>query len=160
VRADIAEAMKAGTFNPFVMNLAARYERQLRVPIQIRRQLTGLQGHLEGFQTDLRVVYIPARSQVTTHYLPFDQSYCVKCPDTLDLTGERYQIHRRQLEKDCAALGIPFLDLTSWVEENEAQGRHLYWEYDDHMRGESYLEAGERIYQWSASLRAPGTGSG
>jgi len=34
------------------------------------------------------------------------------------------------------------------IKTEEARGNHLYWDYDDHMRGSSYLMMGESISKW------------
>ena len=73
----------------------------------------------------------------------------------MDLTQPAYQIHRTMLSSNCSSLGIPFYDLTGLVKKEEDSGNHLYWHYDDHMRGEGYLMLGEAIFdQWNTNYGA------
>jgi hypothetical protein len=66
----------------------------------------------------------------------------------MDLTQEKYQIHAKMLDKNCNDLGIPYLNLTSQVKTEEEKGNHLYWDYDDHMRGKGYVMMGESLFDW------------
>jgi hypothetical protein len=97
----------------------------------------------------MMVYYIPSRNQVSTYYYQYEKECCTKkCPDKLDLTRETYQAHGKMLARNCSALGIPFYDLTPLVKTEEDKGNHLYWNYDDHMKGASYLLLGEQMYHW------------
>ena len=52
------------------------------------------------------------------------------------------------LKNNCGTLKVPYYDLTPMIKTEEARGNHLYWDYDDHMRGSSYLMMGESISKW------------
>jgi len=56
-------------------------------------------------------------------------------------------VQRLALAQTCRQLAIPFLDLTPLLRKAEAGG-HLYWNYDEHMRGSTYLWVGATIFQW------------
>ncbi len=102
----------------------------------------------------MRVVYLPFSTQVSDRYLAFEQKYATH-PGPDSLLGPEFQIHRQTLKVNCAALAIPFLDLTPLFRAAEAKGEHLYWDYDEHLRGASYLRVGATIFQWSETGRAP-----
>jgi hypothetical protein len=90
---------------------------------------------------------------VSDAYLPFRSEYSEnKHPESL--MGERHQLHARLLKSACAQLHIPFLDVTPPLREREASGERLYWNYDPHLRGASYLMLGEVIYQWFSASDA------
>ena len=92
------------------------------------------------------------RSLVTDHYLQFD-ARCSKMPvSSIQMTEPRYQLQRQSLAQQCQQADVPFLDLTPLVQAEEAAGHHLYWSYDDHMRGEGYVMLGEAIFEWWGGL--------
>jgi hypothetical protein len=74
--------------------------------------------------------------------------------------GEEFQEHARHLGQACAALGIPFLDLTPGLRRLEAEGPALYWNYDDHLLGRGYQAAAELIFEWWRGTSASGEGRG
>ena len=44
-----------------------------------------------------------------------------------------------------------FIDLTPTVKRAEDSSNHLYWSYDDHMRGKGYLLLGNALWEkWQA----------
>lgn len=150
----IAEAMRTGGFNPFVVDLLNKAAAALQQPVDLSGTLRELQNFARAQQTELRVVYLPFSSQVSDRYRPFQQKYVTR-PGPDSLLGPRYQIHREALAANCAALAIPFLDLTPLFRRAEEQGEHLYWDYDEHLRGPSYLRVGATISHWSETGHAP-----
>lgn len=69
-------------------------------------------------------------------------------PDDFDLTP--YQVHQRQLAEQCAELQIPFLDLSPTIAREEARGRHLYWDYDDHPKAVGNSVVAQALFEaWS-----------
>jgi len=146
VTPEIAEAMKQATFNYFRTNWILKEEQSLKQPKDLTKKLAFIRDYLKQHGTNLTVFYLPSRSQVTNYYYQFEQSYClVNCPDKLDLTGPAYQIHRQSIAANCRSLQIPFSDLTPVILQQEANGNHLYWNYDDHMTGTSYLKLGKVV---------------
>ena len=108
-------------------------------------------GQLRAFTrshgTELRIVYLPFSTQVSDYYIPFQQKYATE-HEVDSLLGPEFQIHQEQLRRTCAELGIPFLDLTPLLRRVEQQSEHLYWDFDEHMRGATYLRVGATISRW------------
>lgn len=151
----IAEAMIKGTFNCFAYNQVLYQEQMLKRPVSLKEPLRFLKDFLFKHGSQLVVFYIPARSQVTNHYYPFEQSYCqLDCPDNLDLTLDEYQVHRKRLLTDCEALNVPCFDLTNAVAEQENEANRLYWNYEDHMRGKGYKFLGKTVFEKTYSIIA------
>ena len=148
VRPDLKEAMKAGTFNFFRLNWILEEEKFLRQSADISTQFNFLKQFLAKHGTELVVFYIPSRSQISNHYYSFEKASCLQnCPDQIDLTTPVYQVHRKILANECSKRGFAFYDLTDRVKQEEDRGNHLYWDYDDHMRGKGYLLLGETIWE-------------
>ena len=38
--------------------------------------------------------------------------------------------------------------MTPILRKYEASGERLYWNYDEHMKGESYVLVGKYLYDW------------
>ena len=144
----VAEAMIKGDFNFFRTNWILEEERFLRSTTDLKDKFKLLNEYVHLGKATFSVFYIPSRHQVSTYYYQFERQQCLRCPESLDLTQDQYQIHRDILSKNCADLGIPFYDLTPEFIEEEAKQNHLYWNYDDHMKGKAYLMAGEKIFKW------------
>lgn len=143
----IAEAMKKGDFNYFRTNWILEEQKFLKSQIDITDKLVFLKKFLDQYGVNLQLFYVPSRSQVTNFYYQFERQACLnKCPDYIDLTTVEYQQHAKTIAQDCKNLGIPFYDLTSLIRKEEESGNHLYWNYDDHMRGKGYLLLGKQIY--------------
>ena len=146
----IAEAMKKGDFNYFRTNWILEEEKFLKSEIAINDKLGFLKNFLNQFNTKLQIFYVPSRSQISNFYYQFERQACLqKCPDFIDLTGEEYQKHAKTIASNCKELGIPFYDFTDMLRKEEAKGNHLYWNYDDHMRGKGYLLLGKEIYNFT-----------
>ncbi|GAB5525354.1 MAG: hypothetical protein Roseis2KO_32260 [Roseivirga sp.] len=144
----IARAMRLGKFNFFRTNWILEEEKFLKSTPDISQKLQFIRDFLKQQQSKLTVFYIPSRSQVSDFYYQFERQAClVNCPDFMSLTGERYQLHRRVLEQESQRLGFPFYDLTELVKREEDQSNHLYWDFDDHMRGKGYALLGEAIFE-------------
>jgi hypothetical protein len=43
--------------------------------------------------------------------------------------------------------------MTQLVIDEERDGNHLYWNYDEHMRGTSYMMLGKSMYGWWVELQ-------
>ena len=151
VRPDLKDAMKAGTFNFFRLNWILEEEKFLRQSANISTQFNFLKQFLAKHGTELVVFYIPSRSQISNYYFPFEKASCLQnCPEQVDLTGPTYQVHQKILANECSKRGFPFHDLTDRIKQEEDRGNHLYWNYDDHMRGKGYLLLGQTIWErWS-----------
>jgi len=152
VTPEIAVAMKKGDFNYFRTNWILEEEKFLKADINLRDKLSFLKSYLAKYNTKLNVYYVPSRSQVSNYYYQFEKQAClVNCPDNIDLTLPLYQKHAAILQSDCNILGIPFYDFTPMIKSKESNGNHLYWDYDDHMRGKGYMMIGREIYKrWSS----------
>ncbi|HEY3663675.1 MAG TPA: hypothetical protein VGL24_11025, partial [Chthoniobacterales bacterium] len=143
----LAEAMRKGDFNPFVVDVLNKAATALREPIEMSGILRQLRDFTRAQGTELRIVYLPFSTQVSDRYVPFQQKYATH-HEVESLRGPEFQIHQESLHKSCAELGIPFLDLTPLFRRAEGDGEHLYWDFDEHMRGKSYLRVGATISHW------------
>lgn len=153
---DIARAMLDGTFNYYKVNQLLKEAQNLPNRVTFAEALAFLKKECDRQGTDLYVCYVPARHQVTNHYLQFDYAMCTKqCPPNLDFRQPKYHVQRDLLTRDCRDLGLPLLDFTEYVYHQEAAGRHLYWQYEDHMRGRGYIELGQQVaYAWQEAEAA------
>jgi hypothetical protein len=143
----LAEAMRKGDFNPFVVNLLNQAESNLRQPIDLNAVLPQFQSIAQRVSAELRIVYLPFSAQVSDYYVAFQQKYAEQ-KGVRSLIGPEYQIHAEALAKSCRELRIPFFDLTPSLRKAETEGPHLYWNFDEHMRGSAYLRVGATIQQW------------
>jgi hypothetical protein len=143
----LAEAMRKGDFNPFVVDLLNQTQKALQQPIDPGAILQQFQQIAQGAQAELRVVYLPFATQVSDYYLPFQEKYALQ-KEARSFLGPEYQIHGQALARSCQELGIPFLDLTPLLRKAESGEEHLYWNYDEHMRGSTYLRVGATIERW------------
>ena len=147
----IAEAMKKGDFNYFRTNWILEEGKFLKAPINIKSKLQFIRDYLRNSGVNLTVFYIPSRSQVSNYYYQFERQACLtKCPEHIDLTGILYQQHAGIIAQNCNSLGIRFKDFTEFIRAKESSGQHLYWNYDDHMRGSSYVMLGKEMYNFWA----------
>lgn len=148
VTSRIANEMKSGNFNFFRMNWILEEEKFLRSSPDVSDKLRYIRDYLNSYDCQLTVFYIPTRSQVTDYYYEFEKQTClIDCPDFLSLTYEPYHLHRRILKQELNNLQVPFYDLTPTVQKEEDKGNHLYWDYDDHMRGKGYNLLGKSMYE-------------
>ncbi|MEY2493761.1 MAG: hypothetical protein QOJ45_253 [Verrucomicrobiota bacterium] len=143
----LADAMRKGEFNPFAVDLLNRAEKALRQPIEPAEVLRQFQQIAQGAPAELRIVYLPFSTQVSDYYVPFQEQYALE-KGVHSLLGPEYQIHSQAIAKSCQELGIPFLDLTPLLRKAEADQEHLYWNFDEHMRGFTYLRVGATIERW------------
>ncbi|MEO6789300.1 MAG: SGNH/GDSL hydrolase family protein [Chthoniobacteraceae bacterium] len=137
----IAAAMQNGTFNPYAVNLLALDRTHLSTEVDMVPLLKALSDFSARHSCKLSVVYVPSANQVSDAYLPYRSEYA-EDKHPASLMDERYQLHARLLKAPCAQLGIPFLDMTPQLREQESAGRRLYWNYDPHMKGSGYLMLG------------------
>lgn len=138
--------MEEGRFNPYRTNSYYKEELYLKQVPKLGKAISFLQATCTQNQARPVVVYLPSRHQVTRYYAQYDLALCQQdCSDSWDLTGPAYQLHQRILADQCHQSGVEFLDLTGFVRAKEAAGNHLYWNYDEHMRGRGYLQVGAEI---------------
>ncbi|MGD1843856.1 MAG: hypothetical protein ACFB10_00505 [Salibacteraceae bacterium] len=149
VTPQIAEAMIAADFNYFRINWVQQEQNYLRAKVDLGKDLGIFKKLADQNNTPLRIVYIPSRHQVTNYYYQFERKCCLTCPGMIDMTGPEYQVHAAMLAQRCQQLGLPFLDLTPLVKSAEDTENHLYWDYDDHMRGKGYQMMAREIYRWA-----------
>ena len=148
VKPNLAEAMKAGTFNPYRVNGILLEEKHLKNPPPLGETLPFLKYIGDKFNAKPVVVYIPSRNQITKHYYAFEKESCLQhCHDSLDLTRPAYQIHQQVLAKACAAVNLPFIDLSAFIRKQESKGNNLYWDYDEHMKGSGYRAIGGEVWR-------------
>ncbi|MDQ3414235.1 MAG: SGNH/GDSL hydrolase family protein [Verrucomicrobiota bacterium] len=150
----LAEAMRKGDFNPFVVDVLNKAASALREPIEMSETLRQLQVFASAQGTELRIVYLPFSTQVSDRYVPFQQKYATH-HEVESLRGPEFQVHQESLRRSCAALALPLLDLTPLLRRTEENGEHLYWDFDEHMRGSSYKRVGATIFRWVAAGAEP-----
>lgn len=147
VSPEILEAMQRGRFNPFMVNQHTIYSAYLPRPKDMSSVIERTKNFVEAHGSRLLVVHIPYKGQVSDHYLAalrqFDEN-----KQLASLMPAQYQLHADMLRADCERHDVPFLDLTDFLREREARGERVYWEYDEHMKAETYLLLGRRIYQF------------
>ena len=147
----IAAAMRAGRFNPHVVNEDLFYRVRLRQPIDPQPYLAGLKELLDRQQIRLLVVYLPSRGQVSDHYGKFQREYSVT-RNVASIQDEEFQIHAAALAQSCEHLGIQFLNLTLAMREQENAGHRLFWNYDEHLNVAGYALVAQLIHDWRRVL--------
>ena len=151
VEPDLARAMREGRFNPGLPTWIRNYPKVLRRPPVLLPHLQAIKDYLDDLGIRLGVVYIPPMARVSDRYLPYLEKFSPE-GSVHSLMGEKYDRLARRTAEDTETLGVPFLDLTPHLRELEANGQTIYWEYDNHMRGEGYLLVGRRIFEWWREL--------
>jgi len=149
ISSGIADAVHAGTFNPFRINAFSKELKALPSEPELGEFLPFIKFFGDKFGTKVVIVYLPSRNQITRYYYPYERALSTEdLPDSLDLTTNAYQIHQQVLLKQCNELGIKFLDLTMPLRSKEEEGVHLYWNYDEHMRSVGYRTVAELLWKW------------
>jgi hypothetical protein len=143
----LLDAMKRGTLNPYLSDHLARSAEALRQPVDVRPHLEALAALARREQSRLRVAYLPHSLQVSDYYMTFARRYAVE-KTVSSLTDTEYQQHAVSLAETCRALSLPFLDLTPALRREEDAGRHLYWDYDNHMRPAGYAFVANAVAEW------------
>ncbi len=151
VSPEILLSMQQGRFNPFVINEQQKYERHLRRPANFYGIIGQVKSYVEAYGGQLLVIYIPYKGQVSDAYLAFTSQFD-SSPEPLSLTAPTYQVHASLLREECQRAGVPLLDMTSVLRQREAGGERVYWNYDEHMKGQSYLLIGEEIFAFWQQL--------
>ena len=120
---------------------------QLLAAANLQPGLHALSEYLTSRNISFGVVYLPDKTQVSDAYLPYYAQFGAnKEPDSL--MGLEYQGHARMLTRACSELGIPFLDLTKKITDQEARGCRLYWNYDSHLNAAGYQPCAQTIFDW------------
>ena len=135
------------------VNEAERLEMKLRAPIDPERHLRAFNKYVSRFDCELLVCYIPNRYQVTTRYLEHASPISKAVLRDISLKSEPYQSQAATFRNVCESLEIPFLDFTDHLKAREIQGIACYWDYDPHIRGETYLHLGGVLYDWMSKLQ-------
>jgi hypothetical protein len=151
VEPGIADAMRRGRFNPFFANALKNMKRSLRAPANVRRLLALVKRYADQSLVPISVVYLPFAPQVSDYYLPFYRRFSEKVSGSI--RSASYQTHAASLGRRCAELGIPFLDLTPALRQQEDRGIRMYWDHDAHLRGRGYVFVGETVHAWWHALR-------
>lgn len=143
----IVEAMRLGTFNPYQYNYLILLEQGLKLPVQVEPHLHQLDEFLKRHHCLLYVAYLPCRHQVSDRYIPFAKQ-CADPNEITSLMWPPYDTQNKTLRAVCTRIGVPLIDLTPGLIEQELKGNRMYWDYDSHMRGAGYTFVGERLYQF------------
>ncbi|MEM1000874.1 MAG: SGNH/GDSL hydrolase family protein [Bacteroidota bacterium] len=145
--APLAEAMQTARLNPYRTNALAKEEHYLRQPPKLGETIPFFQYICEENQAQPFVVYLPSRNQATAYYLRYERELCrTQCDPEWNLATAEFELHPRVIGEQCVRFGVPFLDLLPTVRAREAAGDHLYWKYDEHMRGRGYRLLGTTIW--------------
>jgi hypothetical protein len=147
VEPPLLDAMRRGTFNPYLADHVERSATDLLAAADAAPHLKAARDVLARHGAVLRVAYLPHALQVSDYYMSFARHYAAQKP-AASLTGAAYQRQAAELGLACRGLDIPFLDLTPLVRREEDAGRHLYWDYDNHMREAGYAFVGQALAGW------------
>jgi hypothetical protein len=143
----MAEAMRRGGLNPFLVNYLSYQENVLQWSVDVTKPLSAFRDYVTARKASMFVVFIPYSTQVSDYYVPFMTKFSRR-KDIRSLRGPKYRRSADALRRSCALLGIPFYDTTPLLVDLESRGRHAYWEYDGHLRGNVYLLLGQAVYKW------------
>jgi hypothetical protein len=146
VTPEILSDMQTGRFNPFVINEYTNYATYLPIPAKIEGVIERTRNFVEAHGGQLMLVHIPYRSQVSDHYLDYSRQFDIN-KQPVSLMSEDYQVHAGFLDTECQRLEIPCLDMTAILRQREADGERMYWNYDEHMKGSTYLLTGAEIFR-------------
>jgi hypothetical protein len=147
VQPEIAAAMQSGLMNPFLVNEVDWYANALVASVDFGPFLRMTSAYLRRNNVRFFVVYLPCRHQVTNAYREYARAFC-EGSELIDLTGEAYQVHAEALRRTAEELEFPFKDLSGPLREREEAGKRMYLLYDGHFRSETYMAAGEWIFEW------------
>jgi hypothetical protein len=151
---EVRNSMIEGKTNPFKLNQILREKDGLLKQPHFEKAFDYFRKITETNNVELVIGYIPARHQVTNYYYQFEKSFCKKdCPDQLDLTVAQYNQHQNYLENLSAINDFEFLNFTTLIKTEESRNHHLYWDYDDHMKGIGYLLLGNQLYEKVKSIQ-------
>ena len=158
----VLEAMRKGHFNPFLWNSAPGTERALlsdpAVDGHLGRFLDALKDTATAHQARLLLAFIPLHATVSDYYYRFWNQLGAPF-ERPTLTTPEFRLQQRTLAQLTAEREIPFLDLTTTLEEYESSGTHLFNGYDEHMNNEGYTVVGTAIEKTLAGW-APGGRAG
>ena len=133
----LLDAMKRGRFNPYLSDHLARSAEALVETADVRPHLAALAALARQNGATLAVAYVPHSLQVSDYYMAFALRYAVEKP-VRSLMGPEYQRQAAAVAETCRSLEVPFVDFTPLLRVEEGSGRHLYWDYDNHMRAAGY----------------------
>lgn len=154
IKKNLAVEMINGTLNPARTNGLFVEEHYLKSTPRLGETIPFFKYICAQNGIEPLVVYIPSRNQVTNHYLKFEREMClVACHDSMELTSELYQLHQKIIAKQCSEFNVKFIDLTPEIKAKESSAVHLYWNYDEHMRGSAYSHLGGVIWKRWALAR-------
>lgn len=149
---DIARAMRAGRFNAALAGWFRWARRSLPRPVDFGPYLESVASFVVASGSQLAVVYIPTKSQVSDRYMSSVARYS-DAENVVSLLGDEFQVHAAGLAASCARLSVAFLDLTPELRRREAAGQEMFWRYDDHFRPRGYRAAAEGIFSWWNDLQ-------
>lgn len=148
--AKVKNSIVDGETNPFKVNQILRSQKGLIQTPELDQLFDFMVEMRKIYATKFIVSYIPARHQITNYYYQFDKEFCVlKCPEKLDLTTDKYNQHQNYLKDICIQREVPFLDLSSPLKKLEQSKEHIYWKYDEHMKGNYYLLIGKELHRFT-----------
>lgn len=143
----LLDAMRRGTFNPYLADHLERSATDLLAAADATPHLEAARDLAARHGAVLRVAYLPHALQVSDYYMSFARRYAAQKP-VASLTGAEYQRQAALLGLACRGLDVPFLDLTPLLRREEDAGRHLFWDYDNHMREAGYAFVGRALAGW------------
>ena len=75
------------------------------------------------------------------------------CDRSLSLTDSVYNQNQFLLGKSCEKVGIPFSNLSDFVQNHEQNGNSMYWNYDGHLNERGTRLIAHEIYGKYSSLK-------
>ena len=148
VKEPFASAMKRGTFDPWLANrlnlVAHAYQ---SVDEDLDDYIVDIHNNALQAGFALSIVYLPDALMTSDYYIPYQRDFS-RGSAVVSLMGPAYEVQAHHLGELTTRLSIPFLVLTAALRQQEAKDRHMYWEYDAHMRAKGYAFCAEQIFQW------------
>ncbi len=145
---EVRKSMIQGEMNPFLVNQVLRERQGLQKQAKLDQVFSFLVALRREYGTEFMICYLPSRHQVSNYYYQFEMRSCTsKRPDSLDLTGPKFNHHQKYLADLCRRNQINYLDFTPSIKRKEEQNVHLYWNFDGHMNKQGYRLIAEGLVQ-------------
>jgi len=145
---EVATAMRAGRFNPFLPGVAAVLEERLQSPLNARESGKPHLRHIRRLCREhgcaVLAAFIPLNVTVSDHYHPFWNALGANF-EAPSLTTPAFAQQQLALGRTAAELEIPFVDTTEAIRREESRGRRLYANYDEHMNAAGYELVGKLL---------------
>ena len=138
---DVAAAMRAGRFNPFLPGVAVDLEERLQTELNARESGKPHLRHIRRLCREqgcrVLVSFVPVNVTISDHYRPFWNALGADF-EASSLATPAFAQQQLALGQAAAELELPFVDTTEAIRHKESQGQRLYANYDEHMNAAGY----------------------